>query len=117
MAADRGAEVAGLDAAEEMVAIACERTPQGSFRVGDLEALPWPDDAFDLVTGFSSFQFANDKVRALSEARRASRGAVAVVIPTLFDDSGVAVVFQPVFPLLAGGPEGSPLLGSRALQC
>jgi trans-aconitate methyltransferase len=40
MAADRGAEVAGLDATEEMVAIACERTPQGSFRVGDLEALP-----------------------------------------------------------------------------
>lgn len=99
MAAGRGAEVAGLDAAEEMIAIASERVPRGEFRMGDLEALPWPDDAFDLVTGFSSFQFAEDKVRALSEARRTSRGAVAVVIPMLSDDAGVAAVFRPVFPL------------------
>ncbi len=99
LAAGRGAKVAGLDAAEEMIAIARERTPAGDFRVGDLEALPWPDDAFDVVSGFSSFQFADDKVRALSEARRTSRGFVALVIPTLGSDSGVAAVFQSVFPL------------------
>jgi SAM-dependent methyltransferase len=101
MAADRGASVAGLDASEALIAIAAERTPTGDFRVGDIEALPWEDDAFDVVTGFSAFQFADDKVRALREARRVSRGAVAVVIPTRVPESGVTSVFKPVFPLFS----------------
>lgn len=99
MAADRGALVAGIDAAEELIAIAAERTTDGDFQTGDLEALPWPDDSFDLVTGFSAFQFADDKIRALSEARRVSRDLVAVVIPTRVPESGIAAVFKPLFPL------------------
>jgi SAM-dependent methyltransferase len=99
MAADRGASVTGIDAAEELIAIAAERTPEGDFRVGDLEALPWLEDSFDVVTGFSSFQFADDKVRAFTEARRVSRGLVAVVIPSRVSESGIAAVFKPLFPL------------------
>ena len=72
--------------------------PGGDFRVGDLEALPWPDDTFDVVTGFSAFQFAQDKVRALVEARRVSRGPLVVVIPHR-SGSGIAVVFAPLLPL------------------
>jgi SAM-dependent methyltransferase len=101
MAADRGASVAGIDASEELIEIAAERTPEGDFRVGDIEALPWAEDSFDVVTGFSAFQFADDKVRALSEARRVSPGAVAVVIPTRVPESGIATVFKPLFPLFA----------------
>ena len=55
MAADRGALVAGIDAAEQLIAIAAQRTPDGDFRTGDLEALPWPDLWFEVVTGFSAF--------------------------------------------------------------
>jgi SAM-dependent methyltransferase len=99
MAADRGASVAGIDAAEELIEIAAERTPEGDFRVGDLEALPWPEDSFDAATGFSAFQFADDKARALAEARRVSRGPVAVVIPSRVSESGIASVFKPLFPL------------------
>jgi SAM-dependent methyltransferase len=101
MAADRGASVGGIDASEEFIEIAAERVAVGDFRVGDIEALPWEDDSFDVVTGFSAFQFADDKVRALSEGRRVSRGAVAVVIPTRVPESGVTMVFKPVFPLFA----------------
>jgi SAM-dependent methyltransferase len=101
MATDRGASVAGIDAAEELIEVAAERVPEGDFRAGDIEALPWEDDSFDLVTGFSAFQFADDKVRALREARRVSRGSVAVVIPTRVPESGIAAVFKPVFPLFA----------------
>ncbi len=90
MAANRGAIVAGIDAAGELIAIAAQRTPEGDFRVGDLEALPWADDSFDVVTGFSAFQFADDHTLALTEARRVSRGPVAVVIPTRVADSGIA---------------------------
>jgi predicted N-acetyltransferase YhbS len=99
MAADRGATVSGVDAAAELVAIAAERTPEGDFRVGEIETLPWPDDAFDVVTGFSSFQFADDKTRALSEAARVARGRVAVAIPTRREESGIAAVFRRLFPL------------------
>jgi SAM-dependent methyltransferase len=98
MAADRGASVAGIDAAKELIEIAAERTPEGDFRLGDLEALPWPEDSFDVVTGFSAFQFADDKVRALTEARRVSRGPVAVVIPSRVSESGLNLVFKPLFP-------------------
>ena len=99
MAANRGASVSGIDAAGKLVEIAAERTPGGDFRVGDLEALPWPENSFDAVTGFSSFQFADDKVRVLAEARRVSRGTVAVVIPSRVSESGIAAVFKPLFPL------------------
>ena len=99
MAADRGAEVAGVDASGELIDVAAGRTPEGDFRVGDLEALPWESDLFDLVTGFSSFQFADDKVRALSEAGRVSRDLTAVIIPTRVASSGIAAVFKPLLPL------------------
>jgi hypothetical protein len=101
MAADRGASVAGIDAAAQLIEVAAERVPEGDFRVGDIEALPWEDDSFDLVAGFSTFQFADDKVRALREARRVSRGSIAVVIPIRTPESGIAAVFKPVFPLFA----------------
>jgi SAM-dependent methyltransferase len=101
MATDRGASVTGIDASEELIAIAAERVPEGEFWVGDIETLPWKDDSFDVVTGFSAFQFADDKVRALREARRISRGPVVVVIPTRVPESGITSVFKPVFPLFA----------------
>ena len=101
MAADRGATVAGIDASEELIAIAAERVPEGEFRAGDIEALPWAGDSFDVVTGFSAFQFADYKVRALREARRVSRGTVVVVVPTRVPESGITSVFKPVFPLFA----------------
>ena len=73
IAAARGAAVSGFDAAEAMLAIARERVPAGDFRVADLEAMPFSDASFDVVTGFNAFQFAGDPVRALSEARRVAR--------------------------------------------
>ena len=66
--ADRGARVAGLDATAPLVEIARERTPDGDFRVADMEDLPWEDDSFDVVTGFNSFFIAGDMVNALREA-------------------------------------------------
>jgi SAM-dependent methyltransferase len=113
MAADRGASVAGIDAADGLIAIARERTPAGDFRVGDIESLPWQDDSFDLTTGFNAFQFAEDKTRALAEARRVSCGPVAVVIPTRARESGVTSVYKPLFPLFV--PEDLETLKRRGI--
>lgn len=55
MADARGAISSGLDAAPELLKIARSRTPKASFQVGDLEALPFDDGVFDLVTVFTRF--------------------------------------------------------------
>jgi hypothetical protein len=100
LAGERGAAVAGIDAAAELVEIATSRSPRADLRVGDFEALPWADGSFDVVTGFSTFQFAGDHARALGEARRVSRGPVWVVIPTRLAESGIPQVFAPLMALL-----------------
>ena len=53
VAAGRGAIVAGLDAAEQLLEIARTRTPDGDFRVGDMFALPYDDASFDVATSFN----------------------------------------------------------------
>ena len=63
--AGRGSRVGGIDAAEALLSIARERTPGGDFRQGELEALPFADAGFDLVTGFNAFQFAGEPAQAL----------------------------------------------------
>jgi uncharacterized peroxidase-related enzyme len=48
----RGARCAGIDASPRLVAIARDRSPDAEIRVGDMNALPWDDDTFDVVTSF-----------------------------------------------------------------
>src|SRR3954454_4860660 len=66
MCADRGAIVSGLDAASGLLELARARVPEAELRLDDLQALPYDDDAFDVVTGFMSFFFAEDMVAALA---------------------------------------------------
>jgi SAM-dependent methyltransferase len=82
MAAERGACVTGIDAAPQMVEIAAEETPGADFRVGDMEALPYDDDSFDVITGINSFQFVANPVRAAKEAKRVVRCGGQVVMAT-----------------------------------
>ncbi|MCW3068047.1 MAG: class SAM-dependent methyltransferase [Solirubrobacterales bacterium] len=77
---DRDARAFGIDASETLLAVARERVPDGDLRVGDMEALPYDDDTFDLVTGFNSFFFANDIVAALREAGRVAKPGAPVII-------------------------------------
>jgi SAM-dependent methyltransferase len=77
---DRGAEPYGIDASEALLALARERVPEADLRVGDMEWLPYDDDSFDLVTGFTSFFFASDMVAALREAGRVARPGAPVVV-------------------------------------
>jgi SAM-dependent methyltransferase len=78
--AHRGAHAFGLDASEALIDVARERVPGADLRVGDMEALPYDDDTFDLVTGFNAFFFANDFVAALREAGRVAKPGAPVII-------------------------------------
>src|SRR5215210_2245304 len=78
--ADRGARAFGLDASEALLEVARARLPDADLRLGDMEALPYEDHTFELVTGFNSFFFANDIVAALREAGRVAKPGAPVVI-------------------------------------
>lgn len=80
LAADTGARVFGLDASEALLALARRRVPEADLRAGDMESLPYEDDQFDVVAGFSSFFFAADMVAALREARRVAKPGASVVV-------------------------------------
>jgi len=80
LVADRGVSPFGIDASEALIELARERLPAADLRVGEMEALPYENDAFDLVTGFNSFFFADDIVGAMREAGRVAKPGAPVVI-------------------------------------
>jgi SAM-dependent methyltransferase len=80
LCADRGAAVSGLDASGGLLEVAARRVPEADLRLDDLQTLPYDDDSFDVVTGFTSFFFADDMVVALREAARVARRGAPVVI-------------------------------------
>jgi len=108
--AGRGASVWGLDASPNLLAIARERVPHAEFLLGDLEALPYPDDRFDLVTGFNSFQYAGNPSVALGEARRVTKADDAVLIMTWGEPEGMqaASLVRALGPLMPPPPPGAP---------
>jgi SAM-dependent methyltransferase len=77
LARERGALASGIDISPGLLAIARERLPDADLREGDMETLPFADDAFDAVLGVNAFQFAGDPERALREAARVGRCVVA----------------------------------------
>jgi len=52
LAASRGARCAGIDASPRLLAVARDRSPDADLRIGDMQALPWDDGAFDVATSF-----------------------------------------------------------------
>jgi len=118
IAASLGASVSGFDAADALLAIARERVPDGDFRTADLEAVPFADASFDVVTGFNAFQFAGDAVRALSEARRVTRPGGRVVVMTWGDPegmeaAGLVVALRPLLPPPPPGAAGPFALSDK----
>jgi len=83
LAAERGAGVAGIDAAAKLVEIA-PAAHHKPTSMGDFEALPWPDGSFDVRP---------------RETRRVSRGPVWVVILTRLAESGIPQVFASTGPI------------------
>jgi SAM-dependent methyltransferase len=112
LAAERGASVSGIDAAEGMIEIARAMVP-GDFLVGPMERLPWSDGEFDLVTGFNAFQMAADMVVALAEARRVTRarGRVAICNWGRREDCQLRSVSQAIVALAPTPPPVTPGFG------
>ncbi|HXU68748.1 MAG TPA: class I SAM-dependent methyltransferase [Polyangia bacterium] len=110
LAAERGANVTGLDASAALLDIARERVPAAELHVGELESLPFADDRFDVVTGFNSFQYAAQPLGALAQARRVAKPGGRVIIATWSppDRTQAAAVLGALKPLLPPPPPGAP---------
>jgi SAM-dependent methyltransferase len=48
----RGASCSGIDASARLAAVARDRNPASDIKVGDMHALPWDPESFDVVTSF-----------------------------------------------------------------
>ena len=69
-----GADVTGVDIAGSAIDLARANFEQqglrGDFRVANAEALPFPDDSFDLVYAHGVVQYTADPQRLIDECRR-----------------------------------------------
>lgn len=112
-----GGTVTGLDANDEMLAVASRRAPTIKWVGGSAEALPFVDASFDAVVSQAALMFFADKSEAISEMLRVLRpgGRLTVAVwdeldnatgfasltrllATLFGDS-VAAAMEPPFTL------------------
>ncbi len=65
-----GAEIYGLDASEELLAIAKRRLPDADIRAGFFEKLPYEDGYFDIVLSKYAIQTSQDLDPVFSEIYR-----------------------------------------------
>jgi SAM-dependent methyltransferase len=70
LAVERGAVASGADPSIGMLELAGRLAPAADLRLAGLEALPWPDGAFDVVTAVNALHLADDDQAALREVRR-----------------------------------------------
>ena len=110
LVADRGADPFGLDASEALIEFARQRVPRADLRVGEMEALPYEGETFDLVTGFNSFFFANDVTGAVREAGRVAKPGAPVVIQVWgqHDRNDLEAMKQIVRPFMPPRPPDAP---------
>jgi SAM-dependent methyltransferase len=84
-AADRtgAAGVVGVDLNEAMLTVARRVRPDLDWRQGDVEALPLPDESFEVVLCQMALMFFPDRAKALREMSRVAThgGTVAVLVP------------------------------------
>lgn len=102
--------VAGADATAPFIEIARRRVPGGDFRVAEMEALPYADGSFDVVTGFNAFQYAASPVNALREARRVVKagGIIIIAVWGLPESCEAAGHLKALGSLMPPPPPGAP---------
>jgi len=109
-------KVTGLDLNDGMLEVARQKAPAIAWHQGHAEALPFNDNAFDLVVSQFGVMFFQDRVRAIQEMVRVLRpgGTLAIAVwDTLDNTPGYAAVVKLLTRLF--GAEAAE--GLRAPYC
>ena len=108
MAARAGADVTGLDLAPDLIETARDQTEGEGlwirFDVGDAEALPYEDAAFDVVVSTFGVMFAPDHAAIARELARVCRPGGRLGLISWTEDSGIGDIFRVMKPFQAAPP-------------
>jgi SAM-dependent methyltransferase len=108
--------VAAIDPSELFVAAARARLPEVDIRRGTAEALPFPDDSFDLTLAQLVVHFMTEPGAGLAEMARVTRPG-GVVAACVWDHAGghgpLSLFWRAVRDLDPDAPDESQLAGAR----
>jgi SAM-dependent methyltransferase len=108
MAARAGADVTGLDLAPDLIETARKNTEQEGlsvqYDVGDAEALPYEDAAFDVVVSTFGVMFAPDHAAVARELARVTKPGGRLGLASWTEDSGIGDIFRVMKPFQAAPP-------------
>lgn len=109
LAAARGAIASGLDASEGLLSVTRRRVPSADVRQGAIEALPYDNGAFGVVTAFNAVQYTADPAATVRELARVARpgGLVGIGVWSYPDRCESEKIFQRL-RTLAPAPPGAP---------
>jgi SAM-dependent methyltransferase len=110
LAAQRGAEVIGMDLAPVLIETARERQEEEGvsiqFEVGDAEEMSYEDATFDVVTSTCGVMFAPDHPAVAGELARVTKPGGRIALACWTPDGGLAQMFGMMRPFLPPPPEG-----------
>lgn len=99
-AAEKGAEVTGIDLAPNLIDQARERARAAGQRIafeqGDAEALPYEDNSFDLVVSLIGAMFAPRPEKVASELTRVCRSSGRIVMANWTPEGFIGKMFKTV---------------------
>jgi SAM-dependent methyltransferase len=103
-------KITGFDATAPFLEEARKRIPEIDFVAGEMEALPFKDATFDIVTAFNSVQYAASVPNALKEAHRVLKpgGRLVTMIWGNKEDCEAATYLAAIGRLLPPPPPGAP---------
>lgn len=74
-----GFDVVGVDQSKEMIKLARTKNPNIKFLISPVERLPFENNSFDTVICCLGLEWVSDKIQALKEMDRVSKGRVILM--------------------------------------
>jgi SAM-dependent methyltransferase len=111
-AAERGAEVTGLDLSPGLIETAQERAEQRGlsidYVVGDCEDLPFEDASFEVVSSCVGIMFTPDHEASARELARVTRPGDRIGLANWTPEGGLGQMFKVMAPYQPAPPPSSP---------
>ena len=117
-AAERGATVTACDITPEQLELGRREAEARGLEIewveADAQALPFPDDAFDVVTSAAGAIFAPDHRAVARELIRVTRPGGTIGMINFTPEGNAGDFFSTFAPYAAGGRRSAGALGQRA---